>query len=98
MITDFGLSRMISYSQTILATTSHNSLRGSARWMAYELVIQEMGIGDEDNDLESSGSGSPEAKYSTQKSGSMAHTKASDVWAFGMIIYVGPSNKEYCYS
>ena len=62
MITDFGLSRMLSYSQTIMASTEHGSVNGTIRWMAFELF----GL---DNDH-------------------VEHTKASDMWAYGMIIYV----------
>ena len=66
MITDFGLSRMLSYSQTIMATTEHGSVKGTVRWMAFEL------FGLDDDHVE--------------------HTKASDMWAYGMIIYVGIFN------
>ena len=53
---------MLAYSQTILATTNHNSGKGSIRWMAYELLASE-----EDE---------------------VKHTKESDMWAYGMVIYV----------
>ena len=62
LITDFGCSRMLSYSQTIMKTTTTDRVRGSLRWMAYELVS------DEEEELK--------------------HTKASDVWAYGMTLYV----------
>ena len=38
MLTDFGLSRMIQYSQAIMETTARHSMCGSVRWMAIELI------------------------------------------------------------
>ena len=61
LITDFGLSRMITYSQTFMASAMNGSIKRSLRWMAYELLSRE-----------------DEAK----------HTKESDMWAYGMTIYV----------
>ena len=66
MIADFGVSRLLVESMTLAGT---NSLKGSIRWMAVELV-------------------------DSQDSASAAHqfhTKASDVWAFGMVLYVSIS-------
>lgn len=63
MITDFGLSQMISATQSIMASTNHDgNVKGTVRWMAVELF-----------DIEE---------------GDAGHTKASDMWAFGMTIYV----------
>lgn len=86
-ITDFGLSRMTSYSQTILATSSHNTIRGSARWMAYELLTQETGTEDSSQSCLLKGPESPGPTSYTESS-IVTHTKASDIWAFGMVIYV----------
>ena len=58
---------MMTYSKTLLATT-HYSLKGSARWMAFELI-------DPDSEKD------------------MHHTKASDMWAYGMVIYVSGSKR-----
>lgn len=38
MLTDFGLSRMIQYSQAIMKTTARDATCGSMRWMAIELI------------------------------------------------------------
>lgn len=38
IICDFGLSCMLSYSQTILVSTPYETIKGSVRWMAYELL------------------------------------------------------------
>ncbi|KAI5121784.1 hypothetical protein M0805_009595 [Coniferiporia weirii] len=63
LICDFGISRMITSSQTLYISTTHNgSPRGSTRWMSIELF----GIG---SDIDPK------------------HTKASDIWAYGMTIY-----------
>lgn len=51
---------MISYSMTILKTTQSGP-RGTARWMAYELLLD---------------------------SEKLVHTEASDIWAYGMVVYV----------
>lgn len=64
-ITDFGLSRMDSYSYSFLMTsqTSQDQTKGTLPWLAYEIVA---GTGTEDT----------------------PYTKASDMWAFGMIVLV----------
>ncbi|KAI5121783.1 hypothetical protein M0805_009594 [Coniferiporia weirii] len=61
LICDFGISRMITSSQT-LSSAHDGSVRGSTRWMSVELF----GI---DSDVDP------------------IHTKASDIWAFGMTVY-----------
>ena len=38
-ITDFGSSRMENYTRTILKT-SQDCVRGTERWIAYELLVQ----------------------------------------------------------
>ncbi|EJC99172.1 kinase-like protein, partial [Fomitiporia mediterranea MF3/22] len=60
LICDFGISRMLSSTVTFAGATS-GGIKGSMRWMAYELL-----------DFSSDGH----------------HTKESDVWAFGMTVYV----------
>ena len=60
-ISDFGLSRMLTYSKTALATSSYGTPKGSTRWMAYELF--------------------------TSENYEVIHTKASDMWAFGMTLF-----------
>ena len=61
LICDFGISRMLDSSQSNFVSTTHDDcVRGSARWMAQELIA------------------SAEAK----------HTKETDVWAYGMTLYV----------
>ena len=64
-LADFGLSRTLSDSPTALETSSFGELKGTTRWMAYELLQFLDGYGAE-----------------------VICTKASDVWAFGMTIYV----------
>ena len=63
MLSDFGISRLLINSKTLVGSTS---LRGNMRWMAPELIMPVEG-----DELEHSG-----------------HTKATDVWAFGMVIYL----------
>ncbi|KAI5118218.1 hypothetical protein M0805_004706 [Coniferiporia weirii] len=63
LICDFGISRMITSSQTFSVSTAYGgSIRGSTRWMSIELF----GI---DSDMDP------------------IHTKASDIWAYGMTVY-----------
>lgn len=63
MIGDFGLSHMMSATQTLVAATNHEGgVKGTVRWMAAELF-----------DVEE---------------GEAGHTKASDMWAYGMTVYV----------
>ena len=63
MICDFGMTRVITSSKSFQTFTSSN--KGTARYLAYELVA----LSD---------------RYPSS-------TKASDVWAFGMTIYVSLS-------
>ena len=63
MLSDFGISRLLINSKTLVGSTS---LRGNMRWMAPELIMPVEG-----DELEHS-----------------CHTKATDVWAFGMVVYV----------
>ena len=83
-IADFGLSRILSYSQTIFASTPRESAKGSLRWMAYELLQMDSDtfeakalIGERTCDVIQSEMGQQ-----------VVHTKESDMWAFGMVIYV----------
>ena len=59
IICDFGISRIISASQSFGETSGHR-VKGSVRWMARELLADPQSV----------------------------HSKESDVWAFGMTIYV----------
>ena len=141
MITDFGLSRMIACSQTMLKTTSYqSSVKGSARWMANELIQTESSDSSMDSERSSgvlldtaddlhgipvhmpgmAGSDStariipmdsveeepitPSERYLPGVSNSLpyaemeaseageeldsVHTKESDMWSFGMVIYI----------
>ena len=63
VLPDFGISRLLINSVTIVGTTS---IKGNTRWMAPELLLPEDGV-----ELEH-----------------LCHTKATDVWAFGMVVYV----------
>ena len=63
LISDFGLSHMMSATQTLMASNnSDGGLKGTVRWMAIELF-----------DIEE---------------GEAGHSKASDMWAYGMTVYV----------
>ena len=63
LISDFGLSHMMSATQTLMASTNlDGGIKGTVRWMAIELF-----------DIEE---------------GEAGHTKASDMWAYGMTVYV----------
>lgn len=68
MLADFGQSRALYYTQEMLKTSAHESLKGSAHWMAYELVA-----------------------FIDTADVQIICTKESDMWAFGMVIYVGSS-------
>lgn len=63
-LTDFGQSRALNNSQAVLRTTAYDRVKGTANWMAYEL------LGFLDGSITE-----------------IICTKASDVWAFGMVIY-----------
>ena len=67
MLSDFGVSRLLVNSKTVIGTTS---LKGVMRWMAPELIEP-----DEEDEME-------------DRTRHACHTKATDVWAFGMVIYV----------
>lgn len=47
MLTDFGLARMVQYSVELMKTTSVCSVKGSTRWMAYELLASNSSLDDE---------------------------------------------------
>lgn len=77
MITDFGLSRMMSCKPARLNTTPNDVALGggSIRWMAYEFlkpapnsIGENMLLGEEHGSV-------------------VRHTKETDMWAFGMVIY-----------
>jgi serine/threonine protein kinase len=74
-LTDFGVSRLLLNTATMTGTSN---LKGSIRWMAPELVHVEIDDGD---DGDSKPSGNTENRHEF-------HTKATDVWAFGMVVYV----------
>jgi len=64
LLANFGISRLVT---SMTANTSTTSFKGSARWIAVELLISNL------ND-----------SLSTKPS---QHTKATDVWAYGMVVY-----------
>lgn len=51
MLTDFGLARMAQCTQAFFKTTANNGKYGSLRWMAYELVIQDIQSESDDDSL-----------------------------------------------
>lgn len=61
LLADFGISRLMTSSSSTSSTTG---AKGSARWMAFELL-------------------SPRMNGASGK-----HTRESDVWAYGMVVYV----------
>lgn len=65
MLADFGQSRALNYTQQVLVTTSHETLKGTAHWIAYELL-----------------------DFLDEDSAEIACTKESDMWAYGMVVYV----------
>lgn len=65
MLADFGVSRALIYTNADLQTSSYGRLKGTCRWMAYEIL---------------------EVVEDTRKE--IVCTKASDIWAYGMVIYV----------
>lgn len=67
MLTDFGQSRASNYSMSALQTTAYDNLKGTAHWMAYELL-----------------------DFLDRMDSQVVCTKESDMWAFGMVIYVSP--------
>lgn len=69
MLTDFGQSRVSNYSMSALKTTAYDNVKGTAHWMAYELL-----------------------GFIDSADSQVICTKESDMWAFGMVIYVGGSN------
>ena len=62
MLTDFGLSRALECSLAIQKSSATGEMKGTIRFMAYELVKED--------------------------SSGFICTEASDMWAFGMVIYV----------
>lgn len=72
MLTDFGISRASFYTSEMFRTSHYYGVKGTSAWMAYELL----------EFLECSKENSA-ACYAPFKC-----TKESDMWAFGMVIYV----------
>ena len=68
LITDFGISKLENPSSSGSSPLgfSSDTLRGSIRWMACELLIGPSQIDETE----------------------MTYSKDSDIWAFGMVIYV----------
>lgn len=64
-LTDFGQSRALKNSQAVLKTTAYDRMKGTAHWMAYELL-----------------------GFLDGSTTEIICTKASDVWALGMVVYV----------
>lgn len=73
MITDFGQSRMMSYKPACLVTNPNDPSGGSTRWMAYEFLDPSVVSFDGFDELGAD---------------VVRHTKETDMWAFGMVIYV----------
>ena len=77
MITDFGSARMTSYTRAFLQTTTGNTRLSTLRWEAYEIIIQDYHAELADT----------EGLDEDEDTGGH-HTKESDMWSFGMVIYV----------
>ena len=65
MLSDFGHSRALNYTRSFLKTSTHDTVKGSAHWIAYELL-----------------------EFLENDDAEVVCTKASDIWAFGMVVYV----------
>lgn len=93
MITDFGLSRMMTYTKTFLKSTANRSsgILGSVPWMAYELLSTTEPVTDS-NSINKAGRDSISSHFNNNEevttNNPAKHTKATDMWAFGMVIYV----------
>lgn len=74
MLTDFGQSRASNYSQPGLRTSAYDLMKGTANWMAYELL----------------------AFFDDMTSGEVICTKETDMWAFGMVVYVSQFHAYAC--
>lgn len=100
MITDFGFARILQHSRISVCATDHDAKGGSVHWLAYELLTAkrkhkaEADVVIIDKDLsEVIGTSVPmyhkdskTVEFELSDGGS--YTRESDVWAFGMVIYV----------
>lgn len=66
MLADFGISRALLYTESILKTTDHHAVKGTSNWLAPEKV---------------------RCFWPNNKDEMILDAK-SDMWAFGMVIYV----------
>lgn len=76
MLTDFGISRATIYSHEIFNNIEEGSSpKGTINWMAYELLEFIEG----------------EMEDETTATCASLCTKETDMWSFGMVVYVRPS-------
>ena len=100
MLTDFGLSRMVDYSVEIFSSSvDHAWFAGSIRWMAYELLSKSPALlptpeDEVSREIIDDPSQNPAPRRELLEVPERdditrpAHSKAGDMWAFGMVIYV----------
>ncbi|TDL15424.1 kinase-like protein, partial [Rickenella mellea] len=75
LLTDFGISRTLVVTHIL---TGLSNLMGSVRWMATEL-LNPNGRSLDDSDAED---------RTLMTEFAVAQTKETDIWAFGMVVYV----------
>jgi len=73
LLADFGISRIMHLTTESATTNTSTGVMGTTRWMAIELFRLNP---DETGETE------------TGETETRMHTKQTDVWAFGMVIYV----------
>lgn len=89
---------MVQYSHVFLQTTTRN-IGGSARWMSFELLYPDdsesgpeespdTGSRHDDTDIENDDEEQEDRDKDSDDEVIIRHTKESDMWAFGMVIYV----------
>lgn len=77
VLTDYGHGRLIHCTQAFAGITTSDPTSGSIRWMAHELFDPQPSVGLDDS-----------SSNGESKLGKSYFTKATDIWAFGMVIYV----------
>ena len=82
---------MMTYSLTILASSSIRNLKGTIRYLAYELTVDEIALRERAKSVIGSAAFTP-----GDESDTTMHTKATDMWAFGMLVLVMSCLKMYC--
>lgn len=82
MLTDFGIAHMTRYPDSIFKTASGDTLCISLRWAARELLNC-----DQESDLNKTEPRESDSDSYDEVSIGI-HTKETDIWAFGMVIYV----------